>query len=63
LIVPPFFGAPVNTFMLRQFFRTIPMDLEDAARIDGVSRPRIFLRIMLPLANHHEIKVGSLDRS
>lgn len=50
LIVPPFLGAPVNTFMLRQFFRTIPMDLEDAARIDGASRPRIFLQIMLPLA-------------
>ena len=50
LIVPPFFGAPINTFMLRQFFRTIPMDLEDAARIDGASRPRIFFQIMVPLA-------------
>jgi multiple sugar transport system permease protein len=50
LIVPPFLGAPINTFMLRQFFRTIPMDLEDAARIDGASRPRIFAQIMLPLA-------------
>ena len=50
LIVPPFFGAPINTFMLRQFFRTIPMELEDAARIDGASRPRIFVQIMLPLA-------------
>jgi multiple sugar transport system permease protein len=50
LIVPPFFGAPINTFMLRQFFRTIPMELEDAARIDGASRPRIFAQIMLPLA-------------
>jgi multiple sugar transport system permease protein len=50
LIVPPFFGAPINTFMLRQFYRTIPMELEDAARIDGASRPRIFLQIMVPLA-------------
>jgi multiple sugar transport system permease protein len=50
LIVPPFFGAPINTFMLRQFFRTIPMELEDAARIDGAGRLRIFVQIMLPLA-------------
>jgi len=50
LIVPPFLGAPINTFMLRQFFRTIPMELEDAARIDGAGRPRIFFQIMLPLA-------------
>jgi len=50
LIVPSFFGAPVNTFMLRQFFRTIPMELEDAARIDGAGRPRIFLQIVAPLA-------------
>jgi multiple sugar transport system permease protein len=50
LIAPPFLGAPINTFMLRQFFRTIPMELEDAGRIDGASRPRIFFQIMLPLA-------------
>jgi ABC-type glycerol-3-phosphate transport system permease component len=50
LIVPAFFGGPVTIFLLRQFFRTIPMELEDAARIDGASRPRIFLTIILPLA-------------
>ena len=50
LIVPSFFGAPVYTFMLRQFLRTIPMELEDAARIDGAGRPRIFLQVVAPLA-------------
>lgn len=50
LIVPDWFGAPITIFLLRQFFRTIPMELEDAARIDGASRPRIFWTIMLPLA-------------
>ncbi len=50
LIVPDWFGAPITIFLLRQFFRTIPMELEDAARIDGASRPRIFWSIMLPLA-------------
>jgi ABC-type glycerol-3-phosphate transport system permease component len=50
LIVPHWFGGPITIFMLRQFFRTIPMELEDAARIDGASRPRIFLQIAVPLA-------------
>ncbi|MEZ4866494.1 MAG: carbohydrate ABC transporter permease [Caldilineaceae bacterium] len=50
LIVPDWFGAPVMIFLLRQFFRTIPMELEDAARIDGATRPRIFWTIILPLA-------------
>lgn len=50
LIVPHWFGGPITIFLLRQFFRTIPLELEDAARIDGASRPRIFLQIILPLA-------------
>lgn len=51
LIVPYFFGGGVfNIFLLRQFFKTIPVELEDAARIDGCSNLRIFLQIMLPLA-------------
>jgi len=50
LIVPHWFGGPITIFMLRQFFRTIPMELEDAARIDGANRPRIFFQIALPLA-------------
>jgi multiple sugar transport system permease protein len=50
LIVPSFFGEAFYIFLLRQFFRTIPMELEDAARIDGASRPRILFQIMVPLA-------------
>lgn len=51
LIVPFFLGGGVfNIFLLRQFFKTIPLDLEDAAKIDGCSHFRIFLTIMLPLA-------------
>ena len=50
LIVPAWFGGPFNIFLLRQFFRTIPMELEDAARIDGAGRVRIFLQIAVPLA-------------
>ncbi len=51
LIVPAYFGGGVfNIFLMRQFFKTIPVDLEDAARIDGCSTYRLFLTIMLPLA-------------
>jgi ABC-type glycerol-3-phosphate transport system permease component len=50
LIVPSFFGDAFFIFLLRQFFRTIPVELEDAARIDGAGRLRIIFRIMVPLA-------------
>lgn len=50
LLVPAFFAQPFYTFLLRQFFMSIPRDLEDAARIDGCSTFRIFWQIMLPLA-------------
>lgn len=48
LWVPAFFGSAFNIFMLRQFFRTIPMELEDAARIDGCGYGRTFWSVMLP---------------
>jgi ABC-type glycerol-3-phosphate transport system permease component len=51
LTVPYFFGGgPFTIFLLRQYFRTIPLELSDAARIDGASEMRIFYGIILPLA-------------
>ncbi len=50
LIVPAFFGNAFYIFLLREFFRTIPNDLEDAARLDGASTLRIFATIVLPLS-------------
>jgi multiple sugar transport system permease protein len=50
LIVPSFFGTPFFIFMLRQFFRNVPEDLLDAARVDGAGEFRIYWRIVLPLA-------------
>jgi ABC-type glycerol-3-phosphate transport system permease component len=50
LIVPAFFGNAFYIFLLRQFFMTIPLDLEDAGRIDGANSIQIFSQIMLPLA-------------
>lgn len=48
LWVPAFFGSALNIFLLRQFFRTIPMEFEDAAKIDGCSYVRTFWSVMLP---------------
>lgn len=50
LTVPSYFGAAFFIFLLRQFFLTIPLELSDAARIDGASELQIFSRIVLPLA-------------
>jgi len=51
LVVPQFFGGGAfNIFLLRQFFRTIPEELADAARIDGCTEFGIYWRIMMPLA-------------
>ncbi|MEW6510143.1 MAG: carbohydrate ABC transporter permease [Bacteroidota bacterium] len=48
-ILPGLFSA-YGTFLLRQFFSTIPRELEDAARIDGAGRFGVYLRIILPLS-------------
>jgi multiple sugar transport system permease protein len=50
LIVPTFFGDAFTIFLLRQFFRTIPEELTDAARADGASEWQIMTRIIVPLA-------------
>lgn len=49
IIIPGIFSA-WGTFMLRQFFMTLPRDLEDAAKIDGCSLFGIFTRIIVPLS-------------
>lgn len=49
LILPAWFGGGAfNIFLLRQFFRGIPMSLDEAARIDGAGHMRILFQILLP---------------
>jgi len=50
LIVPSWLAGAFGTFMLRQFFMTVPKDLEDAGRIDGCNIFGIYWRIFLPLS-------------
>jgi multiple sugar transport system permease protein len=50
LIVPHFFGGAFFIFLLRQFFLSIPVDISEAAEIDGANELRIFLQMIIPLS-------------
>jgi len=50
LMIPAFFGWGTNVFLIRQFIMSIPLDLDEAAAIDGASPIRIFFSIILPQA-------------
>ena len=58
LWVGSFCAGAFNVFLLRQFFRTIPQDLTEAARIDGCSEFRILWQIILPLCRPALVVVG-----
>lgn len=59
LIVPGVFSA-FGTFLLRQFFLSLPKDLEEAAGLDGANPVRIYWHIMLPLARPGLVALGIL---
>ena len=51
LIVPTFLGSSIfSTFLLRQFFMTLPQSVSDAARVDGANEFTIFTRVILPMS-------------
>ncbi|WP_261305180.1 carbohydrate ABC transporter permease [Paenibacillus andongensis] len=51
LIIPSFFGSAFNIFLLRQYFLTIPYELDEAAIIDGCSTFKVYWRILLPIVS------------
>lgn len=59
LFIPNLFSA-FGTFLLRQFFMSLPEELEDAARLDGCSRFTIYSKIMLPLVRSGLVALGIL---
>ena len=61
LWVPAFFGSAFNIFLLRQFFMSIPTELEDAAKIDGCGPFGIYWRIMLPQVKPALAAIGILS--
>lgn len=61
LVVPTFLGDAFSIFLLRQFFRTLPAELMDAARIDGCSEWGVFWRVVLPLSRPALVAVAILQ--
>jgi multiple sugar transport system permease protein len=60
LVVPAYFGSVAYVFLLRQFFRTIPNELSDAAFMDGATDLQILWQIMLPLCKPALATIGLL---
>ncbi|OXM42866.1 carbohydrate ABC transporter permease [Amycolatopsis alba] len=50
LVAPYVFGTPYGIFLMRQFFRSIPREIEEAARVDGAGHLTILWRIILPMS-------------
>ena len=61
VFLPYLFGGPVYIFLLRQFFMTIPRELDDAARIDGCNSFQLFWRVLFPLARPAIVTVAVLE--
>lgn len=49
-LIVPLLGSPFGTFLIRQYYTTIPMSLDEAAEIDGASEFQIYLRVIVPLS-------------
>ena len=60
LWVPHFFGSAFGTFLLRQFFLSLPSELDDAAKIDGCNPFQIYWKIFLPLSKPAFATLGVL---
>jgi multiple sugar transport system permease protein len=58
LIVPAYFGGAFNVFLLRQFFLTLPRELDEAARLDGANYFQIYWRVLMPLTRPALITVA-----
>ncbi|CAM4409309.1 carbohydrate ABC transporter permease [Paenibacillus alkaliterrae] len=58
LILPAWFGSAFDIFLLRQFYTSIPRDLDEAAYVDGAGPLTIFMRIIVPLSKPALIVIG-----
>ncbi|MCF6523841.1 carbohydrate ABC transporter permease [Streptomyces sp. JJ36] len=59
-VIVPMAGGAFGVFFLRQFFLTLPGELEEAAELDGCNRWQIFLRVVLPLSRPALVTLGLL---
>lgn len=61
MIIPSFFAYPYNVFLFRQFFRSIPKELDEAATIDGCSKLGVFFKVLVPLSKSTFTTIGVLS--
>ena len=59
----PNLATAFGIFFLRQFFMTVPVELEEAARVDGTSRIGVLFKIVLPLSLAGDVDAGGADRA
>lgn len=57
-LILPRIAAPLGVFLMTQFFQKVPLDVEEAARIDGAGPWRTFFSVMLPLARPSMVALG-----
>lgn len=58
MMIPAFFGGAYNIFLMRQFIMRIPVTLDEAAKLDGLSYFGVFTKIIFPLVRPAAIAVG-----
>lgn len=61
MIVPSFFAYPYNVFLLRQYFRSIPKELDEAAIMDGASSFQVFTKVIVPISRPTFVTIGVLS--
>lgn len=61
MIVPAFFAYPYNVFLFRQYFRSIPKELDESATIDGCNKVQIFFKVLAPLSKPTYATIGVLS--
>jgi multiple sugar transport system permease protein len=61
VVLPYIFGGPLYIFLFRQFFMTIPRELDDAARVDGANSLQVYWHILFPLAKPVVVTVALLE--
>ena len=61
MIVPAFFAYPYNVFLFRQYFRSIPKELDESATIDGCSKVQIFFKVIMPLSRPTYVTIAILS--
>jgi multiple sugar transport system permease protein len=61
VVLPYLFGGPLYIFLFRQFFMTIPREMDDAARVDGANSLRVFWDVLFPLSRPVVVTVAVIE--